>query len=168
MRVPFIVRWPGRFPAGRVIEEPASGVDLLPTILDFLGLPLPGDRVLDGESLRPWLTEEGPAGEGLAGDGPNGDAPPAHGPIWFHQLKRLEAVRDGDLKYHDRHGVFFGNPMDWPWGPMKQRGPWLFDLSLDPDESYDVTARYPNEAARLRRLMEERNRQMAANPRGWI
>ena len=153
MRVPLIARWPGQVPAGAVIDEVTMGIDLLPTVLDLLDLPAPTDRVLDGESLLPLLS---------------GGEPPPREAIYFYQLKVLRAVRAGRFKYHDRHGVFFGNPMDWPWGPMKARGPWLFDLELDPGESYDVSNKHPDVARRLRGLMEARNREMAENPRGWL
>ena len=152
MRVPFIARWPGRIPEEQVIDDLAVGIDVLPTVLDLLRLPAPDDRVLDGASLLPLLA---------------GGGPPPHQEVYFYQLAVLRAVRSGSFKYHDRHGVFFGNPMDWPWGPMKARGPWLFDLELDPDESYDASEKHPEVARRLRHLMQERNRQMAGNPRGW-
>ncbi len=76
-------------------------------------------------------------------------------------------MRQDRFKYHDRHGVFYGNPMDWPWGPMKRRGPWLFDLELDPDESYDVAEKHPEIFDRLRALLERRREELQRNPRGW-
>ena len=33
-------------------------------------------------------------------------------PIYYHRISALQAVRDGRFKYHDRHGVFYGNPME--------------------------------------------------------
>jgi uncharacterized sulfatase len=151
MRVPLLVRWPGRLEGGRVVDEPVVSVDLFPTVLELAGLPAPADRIVDGRSLVPLL-EGGEIAER---------------PIWYYQLGELRAVRSGRFKYHDRHGVFYGNPMDWPWGPMKRRGPWLFDLELDPDESYDISARHPEVARRLRELLEARQREFAENPRGW-
>ena len=61
----------------------------------------------------------------------------------------------------------YGNPMDVFFTPMAQRGPWLFDLELDPDESYDVSEKYPAIAGRLRAILETRRRELADNPRGW-
>ena len=77
------------------------------------------------------------------------------------------AVRAGRFKYHDRHAVLYGNPMNWVWAPMRYRGPWLFDLELDPDESYDVSARYPAEARRLAELLDDFRFELDFNPRGW-
>lgn len=51
VRVPFIVRWPGVVPAGRVDRESTmTAVDLLPTFLDAAGVPLPEDFTPDGQS----------------------------------------------------------------------------------------------------------------------
>ena len=89
------------------------------------------------------------------------------GPIWFHQIGELRAVRDGRFKYHDRHRVPHGNPPDFPAGVYLSRGPWLFDLERDPQESYDVTAHHPEVAQRLGAVFDERRRELAENPRGW-
>ncbi len=56
IRVPGIVRWPGQTQAGSVIDEPISGVDLLPTVCDIVNIPAPDDRRLDGQSVIPVLT----------------------------------------------------------------------------------------------------------------
>ena len=48
-RVPMIVRWPGAAPAGAVSTGPASHIDAVPTIMDYMGLPLP--RLLEGRSV---------------------------------------------------------------------------------------------------------------------
>ncbi len=56
IRVPFIVRWPGRVPAGSLSAEPVSGVDLLPTLCNLAGVPLPTEVALDGSDMTPALT----------------------------------------------------------------------------------------------------------------
>ncbi len=56
IRVPFIVRWPGRVPAGRVeTRSVLSGVDLLPTLLKIAGLPQDDALGLDGEDVSDIL-----------------------------------------------------------------------------------------------------------------
>jgi arylsulfatase A len=152
MRVPMLARWPGRITRGRTDGDIAVGVDLFPTVLELAGLPLPSDRVIDGESLVPRF---------------RGDAGDRHGPVWYHQLSHLRAVRDGRFKYHDRHRVPFGNPADFALAFSARRGPWLFDLDRDPDESYDVSARFPEVAGQMHSRLEARRRDLEANPRGW-
>jgi arylsulfatase A-like enzyme len=51
IRVPFIVRWPGRLPKGTVCDEPVISVDVMPTICAAVGIELPGDRVYDGKNM---------------------------------------------------------------------------------------------------------------------
>ena len=57
---PFIVRWPGRVPAGRIDQvSPISGVDMFPTLLAAAGTPLPDGYQPDGENVLPlWLGEQ--------------------------------------------------------------------------------------------------------------
>jgi len=57
IRVPGIVRWPGRIPAGSESAVPMIGSDVFPTMLSAAGVEVPGDRVLDGANLLPVLTE---------------------------------------------------------------------------------------------------------------
>jgi uncharacterized sulfatase len=152
MRVPFLIRWPERISPGGVDEDPVVAIDLFPTVLEIVGVPAPPDRVIDGTSLVPRLW--------------GGESAP-RGPVWFHQVAKLRAVRLGRFKYHDRHRVSFGNPPDFALGVWTQKGPWLFDLELDPDESYDVSERHPETFARMGEMLRARLQEMESNPRGW-
>ena len=58
-RVPGIFYWKGKIPGGRVEDEPAGAVDLLPTICGLLGIDKPKDVFLDGSDLTPLLTRTG-------------------------------------------------------------------------------------------------------------
>jgi len=53
IRIPFMMSWPGRLPAGVVDANPVSSLDLLPTALAAAGAPLPSG--LDGSDLLPYL-----------------------------------------------------------------------------------------------------------------
>lgn len=55
IRVPFIVRWPGKLPKGTVCDEPVISLDVMPTICAAVGAELPGDRVYDGKNMLPAL-----------------------------------------------------------------------------------------------------------------
>ena len=59
IRVPMIVRWPGRVKPGGQSDTPVIGVDFYPTLLEIAGLPAPADQPLDGLSLLPLLTGDG-------------------------------------------------------------------------------------------------------------
>jgi arylsulfatase A len=153
MRVPLIARWPGRVAAGQRIESVAAAVDVLPTALALAGLPLPADRVIDGVDLSPLLFGRGPE--------------PPERPIFYYEDRALYAVRLGRWKAHRRHGVFGGLAADWPVVPLMRKGPWLFDLQRDPDESYDVSMKKTEELERLLGVMDEFDSDLATNPRGW-
>ena len=55
IRVPGILRWPGKAAAGGRSDEPICGVDFLPTVCDITGIKPPRDRPLDGASFLPAL-----------------------------------------------------------------------------------------------------------------
>lgn len=56
-RVPAFVRWPGRVPAGTVIQEPVHIVDMLPTLAAAVGTPVGAQKPLDGISVLPAWTK---------------------------------------------------------------------------------------------------------------
>lgn len=86
MRVPCLVRWPGRIEAGSVTSEVGATIDLLPTLAGLAGAPLPENRALDGVDIAPVLF------------GHAHERPPFH----FYRAKKLEAVRDSHWKLHFR------------------------------------------------------------------
>jgi arylsulfatase A-like enzyme len=55
IRTPFIVSWPARFKGGRTLDTPVISIDILPTVLDALGVPTPTKNPFDGKSLLPLL-----------------------------------------------------------------------------------------------------------------
>ena len=60
MRVPCVMRWPGRIPAGKTCDEIAASIDLLPTIAELSGTTVSAERSIDGKSIVPLI--EGKAG----------------------------------------------------------------------------------------------------------
>jgi len=53
IRVPGIVRWPGRIKPGTVSNVPVIGTDIFATVLDVTGTAMPTDRTIDGVSMLP-------------------------------------------------------------------------------------------------------------------
>lgn len=153
VRVPFIAHWPSAIPAGKTIDTPVVGVDILPTLMSLLALPLPKDRLLDGQDITATL-----AGDETA----NRDRL-----IYYFNANVLDAVRDRRFKYHRQRGVHASDIGDIG-AVYSKRGPFLFDYSLDTHESYDVSDRHPAERERMRVLLEKKKAEMDRNPRGWI
>lgn len=153
MRVPFIAHWPEGIPGRRINTTMASGIDLVPTILDILELPVPEDRILDGTSMLPLLT-----GTENAADG--------HQYLYFHDGETLFSVRDQRFKYRGAANVQYGTDDTPVWVGVPQKE-WLFDLQEDPYETYDVSERYPQVLERMRQVFEDKQGEMADNLRGW-
>jgi arylsulfatase A-like enzyme len=83
IRVPMIVRWPGRVPAGKVYDEPASSLDFFATAAAAAGAEVTAERPLDGVNLVPYL------------DGKK--AGPPHEYL-FWRMGQQSAVRRGNWK----------------------------------------------------------------------
>jgi arylsulfatase A-like enzyme len=58
VRVPFIVQWKEKLPAGKVYAQPAMQIDILPTALAAMGVRAKPEWKLDGVNLLPYLTGE--------------------------------------------------------------------------------------------------------------
>jgi arylsulfatase A len=82
IRVPFVARWPGHIPAGRVSALPSAFWDMLPTLAELGRAPAP--KGLDGVSLVPTL-------EGRP------ESPPTR-PYLYWEFSGHQAVRLGDWK----------------------------------------------------------------------
>jgi len=58
LRVPFIARWPGKLPAGKVTDEFITALELVPTLLSATGTPAPEGIQMDGFDMLPILRGE--------------------------------------------------------------------------------------------------------------
>ncbi len=144
-RVPCIMRWPGRIPAGRECRKIAATIDLLPTIAAVTGAPLP-EKPIDGINILSLLAER------------EGAEPRDH--YFYYYGQELQAVRQGKWKLHFPHkyrsyvGVQpgrDGNPGPYASG---RTGLELYDLEQDIGETKDEAARYPDVVERLKALAE--------------
>ena len=137
LRIPFLARAPGRFPAGITRPGPVSLMDMFPTLSALAGLPLPGDRVLDGRDISALLRG--------VGDAPKRD-------LYFSNRNKINAVRSGPWKLHLRE-----RPLDkqgQPQGSRKFEPPLLFRLDTDPAESQDLAQDHPEVVTRMRTSAE--------------
>lgn len=140
IRVPFFVRWPGQFEAGRSVDRIAAHIDITPTLLDLCGARKPASVKFDGTSLRPIL-------RGSAVNWPDrtlyfqwhrGDAP---------QRYRAFAARSQQYKLVQSGGVQEGLWANHP--PLK-----LFDMANDPLEFNDLASEKPEVVQRMKKGYE--------------
>ncbi len=141
IRVPLIIRWPGRIPAGQTSDQVCITFDLTKSILDVAGASnvnrkfnaADGERAdvqLDGYDIINHIVERKPdVRRTLYWRGKRGDR------VW-------KAVRDGNQKLVTKTGE--GQPIES-----------VFDLSSDPEEEHDLSSSKPELTRTLLKLMKD-------------
>jgi arylsulfatase len=114
IRVPFIIRWPGTIPAGRVSNEIVHAVDLFPTIARLCGARVPDDRPIDGLDTSDFFFGKA-------------DKSPRDGVLVFCS-DRLQAVKWRNFKIHFYEQETMISPA------LKLGIPKLFNLYTNPRE----------------------------------
>lgn len=87
IRVPGIARWPGVLPAGKVLHEPVTALDLLPTFLSLANASTPQDRIIDGADVSDMLAHPHNASR-------------SDKLIWHYCGRNVTAARNGRYKIH--------------------------------------------------------------------
>jgi arylsulfatase A-like enzyme len=134
IRTPFMVRWPGRIPAGRVSNEIVHGTDVFTTIAHAAGAPVPADRAIDGVNQLPFF-------EGKQGKSNRESF------IYFAPSNQVRAVKWGDWKLHY---VW----QDEPGQPVQQIMK-LFNLRSDPKEETDIKDFNPWVVSAIGRIVKD-------------
>ncbi|HEV7347330.1 sulfatase [Telluribacter sp.] len=147
-RVPCIIRWPGKVPAGRVSNKLLSTIDILPTVASLCGARMPKQKI-DGVNFQDLLK----------GDD---SVTPRDQFYYYYRRNNLEAVRKGDWKLVFPHegrtyeGQLPGTNGKPGTAPEDHSFPLaLYNLSRDPSERYDVKELYPDQVAELQKLADE-------------
>jgi arylsulfatase A-like enzyme len=133
MREPALAWWPGTIQPHSVCRELASTLDVLPTFCALAGVEAPKDRPLDGYDISAVLK---------GGKSPRNE-------MFFYRSYDLMAVRLGPWKAHFQTQTGYGQPM-----PEKHDVPLLFNLEIDPGESYNVAAKHHDVLAEIIALVE--------------
>ncbi|MEC7802923.1 MAG: sulfatase/phosphatase domain-containing protein, partial [Verrucomicrobiota bacterium] len=132
VRVPFFVRWQGKFGAGREIEKLSAHIDLLPTLADIAGISKFPKGQIDGRSLVPLL--KNPKAE------------------W----------RDRYLFTHKGRWQTGTEPTERKWKGFAVRNERfrlvennLYDMKKDPAQTQNVSEEYPQVVKSMRKAYEE-------------
>ena len=131
IRVPLIVRWPGKVAAGVRSDLVTANWDLLPTFADAIGAKPPAK--VDGVSILPTLLGKG-------------DQQKQHDYLYweFNERGGKQALRTGDWK------ALRTQMVKAPNGPLK-----LYNLKDDVGETRDVAAQHPDVVKRIEKLLAE-------------
>ena len=158
VRVPTILWWPGRIPAGTRCREPAMTIDLLPTLARLAGASLP-PQPIDGKDI--W-----PLAAGLPGARSPQEA------YYFYWGNELQAVRMGNWKLHFPHsyrtlggrsGGTGGRPAPYEEARIELA---LYDLAADVGESRNLAAGHPDVVRRIEELAERMRRELGDSATG--
>ncbi len=129
-RLPCIVRWPGRVPAGKTSDAIFATIDFMPTFANLAGFKLPGDRRIDGIDQTDLLLGKREAGRDH---------------FYFHNA----GVRQGNWKYLKAQAFFHGYAIE----DDREKVEELYDLETDLGERTNLAAKHPQKVAELRELM---------------
>jgi arylsulfatase A-like enzyme len=160
MRVPCLMRWPGKIPAGRVCDELCTTMDLLPTLAGLAGVA-PPRAPIDGHDIGALL---------LGAEGAR--SPWDDVGFCFYFLEQLQAVRAGPWKLY--------LPLDAKYVNLSRKAApamlELFDVRGDVGEAREVSSQHPDVVKRLLALAEAARRELGdgdragrgQRPAGWV
>ena len=137
VRVPCIVRWPGKVPAAKTSDAIFATLDFMPTFAGLAGFKVPADRVIDGVDQAELLMGKSPEGARQT------------------FLYRNNGIRRGKWKYLKAKHNVYGYARDHKREQVEE----LYDLDADIGESKNLAADNPKLVAELKQLMEKLSKQ---------
>ncbi len=148
IRVPTLMRWPKKIPAGTSCDELAGTVDILPTVAAMIGTKLP-DHKIDGHNILPLMI------------GTVGATSPHETMPCYYADDELQAIRDPKWKLILPHQfrTLAGRPGGKDGIPAKYEnvklGLELYDMKNDRSESKNVAQEQPEVVAKLQTAAEK-------------
>lgn len=129
-RLPCIVRWPGRIPAGRTSDAIFSTIDFMPTFASLAGYTVPSDRHIDGINQTELLLGTHESGRD-------------------HFYFQGAGIRLGKWKYLKPDAFFHGYAVE----DDRKKVDELYDLENDIGERINLASKYPKKVTELKELM---------------
>ncbi|CAN5309173.1 hypothetical protein BH23BAC1_BH23BAC1_24300 [soil metagenome] len=146
-RVPCYMRWPGKIEAGSVSGELVTNMDILPTLMDVVGAPMP-ENFIDGLSIKPLLLG-------------STHKSPREVFYYYYDRNNLKGVRYKNWKLvlpHRSQAYGAGEVgKDGNRGntPFQEVPMALYNLTHDPGEKYDVQDQFPEIMEKILQLAEQ-------------
>lgn len=130
IRIPFMVQWKGRLPAGKVSAAPVIALDIHPTVVAAIGESIDPGWQLDGVNLLPYLS---------------GEATGMPHEVLYWRFRQQRAIRQGDWKL-----VHTNQSADWE----------LYNLAVDIGEQNDLAAQRPDKVRELAAMWDAWNAEL--------
>lgn len=146
-REPFIARWPGKLPAGKVIDVPVMAIDILPTIAEITDSKLP-EKTIDGMNVWKVLTGKS-------------EKSPQEAYFYYYRVNELHGVRYGKWKLYFPHTYRTMNgqepgkdglPGEYRMIDLEQIE--LYDLENDESETKNVADEHPEVVEKIKELAD--------------
>ena len=140
VRVPFVIQWKEKLPAGKADDRPIIQLDVLPTALAAAGVPIAPEWKLDGVNLLPYLSGE--------------NAGKPHDTLYW-RFGPQRAIRQGDWKLVQYDTTADLKSADAETTEKARRGrpsvspPKLYNLAEDIGETKDLAAAHPEKVEEL-------------------
>jgi arylsulfatase A len=156
MRVPCIMRWPGKIPAGTTSREIVVNFDLMPTLARIAGAEVPSDRIIDGKDITDLMFAK-----------PQAKSP--HEAFFYYSGNRLHAVRSGKWKLkvpttlREEYSEYL--KIENPETVIPRA---LYNLESDPGEQKSVLADHPDVAERLQAMIESARTDLGDSRRNLV
>jgi arylsulfatase A len=154
VRVPGVFWWPGTIAAGTSVMQPASTLDVLPTVFRLAGEPLPADRTLDGRDVTPLLSAKAFPG-----------AVPEFRFFYTGAESQVTGVRRGSWKLHTSVYSQLGD--NYGYKNVSLQNPLLFQVEQDPGERFNLAADQPSVVRELQDEIQAFQQQSKAEGSFW-
>ncbi|MFD2673576.1 sulfatase-like hydrolase/transferase [Marinicrinis sediminis] len=156
--VPCLISWPGRLKP-RVEAEMAHVTDLVPTLLDFMGVPLPqGNLPLDGQSLRALLEKQETLGERLFYNA-------THETAWTGKTHEWDVLKDRNhIRFDLQDCNLSVRNHRYKFVPGTE-GDGLYDTVADPRERHNLAQEHPEMCSFMREKLASWYQELLASGR---
>ena len=142
IRVPCIMRWPGKIPAGQINDGLMATLDLLPTFAALTGAKVPDDRIIDGVNQLDFILGKSKTARKSYLYNPGSASVQT-------RILQGNAIREGDWKLISplKVGMFLEDGGSGKWE--------LYHLKNDIGETTNLAAKYPKKVKRLKSLLQK-------------
>jgi len=163
IRVPFLIRWPNKIRAGLKLPQIAAHIDVLPTLLEACGAdPIDQDRIIDGQSLLPLVTQSNPTWSDRT--------------LFFQHNANHEPLMYSHFAARSQRYKLvqpFPNPRDQLLDigefdiPAQLDNVELYDIEKDPSEIDNIASSHPQVIAAMMESYENWYRDVTAELNYW-